>query len=122
MGSFKQSIPLDERKNEVKKIFEEYPERLPVIVERGKDSPSLSDLDKKKYLVPKDLTVGQFLYVIRKRLEIGAKQSIYIFVNNVLPLATTTVRTLYHKYINTNDHLLHVFCEKENTFGGGRSA
>ena len=116
MGSFKQSIPLDERKNEVKKIFEEYPERLPVIVERGKDSPSLSDLDKKKYLVPKDLTVGQFLYVIRKRLEIGAKQSIYIFVNNVLPPTSQLISKTYEDH-KDEDGFLYITYHSERTFG-----
>ena len=28
----------------------------------------LDDIDKCKYLVPKDMTMGQFLFVIRKRI------------------------------------------------------
>lgn len=42
---------------------------LQVIVERAPKS-RLRDLDKKKYLVPSDLTVGQFYFLIRKRLVI----------------------------------------------------
>jgi GABA(A) receptor-associated protein len=46
----------------------------------------IPDIDKKKYLVPADLTVGQFVYVIRKRIKLQPEKAIFIFVNNnVLP-------------------------------------
>jgi len=35
--------------------------------------------------VPADLTVGQFVYVIRKRIKLSPEKAIFIFVNNVLP-------------------------------------
>lgn len=40
---------------------------------------------KCRYLVPADLTVGQFVYVIRKRIKLSAEKAIFIFVDNVLP-------------------------------------
>ncbi|KAE8956555.1 hypothetical protein PR001_g31694, partial [Phytophthora rubi] len=45
----------------------------------------IPDIDKKKFLVPADLTVGQFVYVIRKRIKLSPEKAIFIFVNNVLP-------------------------------------
>jgi GABA(A) receptor-associated protein len=47
------------------RIRAKYPDRIPVICEKALKS-NLEDIDKKKYLVPSDLTVGQFVYVIRK--------------------------------------------------------
>ena len=38
-----------------------------------------------RYLVPADLTVGQFVYVIRKRIKLSSEKAIFIFVDNVLP-------------------------------------
>lgn len=38
-----------------------------------------------RYLVPADLTVGQFVYVIRKRIKLSAEKAIFLFVDNVLP-------------------------------------
>ena len=38
-----------------------------------------------RYLVPADLTVGQFVYVIRKRIKLSPEKAIFIFVDNVLP-------------------------------------
>ena len=38
-----------------------------------------------RYLVPADLTVGQFVYVIRKRIKLEPEKAIFIFVNDVVP-------------------------------------
>jgi len=38
-----------------------------------------------RFLVPADLTVGQFVYVIRKRIKLSPEKAIFIFVKNVLP-------------------------------------
>lgn len=41
--------------------------------------------DECRYLVPADLTVGQFVYVVRKRIKLSAEKAIFIFVKNILP-------------------------------------
>lgn len=38
-----------------------------------------------RYLVPKDLTVGQFVYVVRKRIKLSAEKAIFVFVKDTLP-------------------------------------
>lgn len=40
---------------------------------------------KCRYLVPADLTVGQFVYVVRKRIKLSAEKAIFVFVKNTLP-------------------------------------
>ncbi|KAF3793502.1 Autophagy-related protein 8A [Nymphaea thermarum] len=75
---------LERRKTESTRIREKYPERIPVIVEKA-DRTDIPDIDKKKYLVPADLTVGQLVYVIRKRIKLSPEKAIFIFVKNVLP-------------------------------------
>ena len=35
--------------------------------------------------MPADLTVGQFVYVIRKRIKVSPEKAIFMFVKNVLP-------------------------------------
>lgn len=41
--------------------------------------------DECRYLVPADLTVGQFVYVVRKRIKLSPEKAIFIFVKNILP-------------------------------------
>lgn len=38
-----------------------------------------------RYLVPADLTVGQFVYVVRKRIKLSPEKAIFVFVKNTLP-------------------------------------
>eukprot|EP00494_Astrolonche_serrata_P022400 UN22657 len=38
-----------------------------------------------RFLVPADLTVGQFVYVIRKRIKLQPEQAIFLFVNTTVP-------------------------------------
>ncbi|KAJ1458450.1 autophagy protein Atg8 ubiquitin like-domain-containing protein [Pelagophyceae sp. CCMP2097] len=85
--SFKLEHPLDRRKSEAERIRAKYPDRIPVICEKADKGgrSDIPDIDKKKYLVPADLTVGQFIYVIRKRIKLPPERAIFIFVDNVIP-------------------------------------
>ena len=87
-----------------------------VIVERAEKS-DIPDLDKKKYLVPADLTVGQFVYVIRKRIKLSPEKAIFIFVNNVLPPTAALMSSIYDEH-KDDDGFLYIAYSGENTFGG----
>ncbi|KAG2262267.1 hypothetical protein Bca4012_013087 [Brassica carinata] len=79
--SFKLEHPLERRQIEASRIRDKYPDRVPVIVEKAERS-DVPNIDKKKYLVPADLTVGQFVYVVRKRIKLSAEKAIFVFVKN----------------------------------------
>ena len=63
---FKDDHTFDHRREESAKIRGRYPDRIPVIVEKA-DGSSIESIDKRKYLVPNDITVAQFMWIIRKR-------------------------------------------------------
>ncbi|KAF7138061.1 hypothetical protein RHSIM_Rhsim07G0030800 [Rhododendron simsii] len=86
-----------------------------VIVEKAERS-DIPNIDKKKYLVPADLTVGQFVYVIRKRIKLSAEKAIFIFVDNVLPPTGAIMSTIYDEK-KDEDGFLYVTYSGENTFG-----
>ena len=65
-----------------------------VIVEKAPKA-RVADLDKKKYLVPSDLTVGQFYFLIRKRIHLRPEDALFFFVNNVIPPTSATMGALY---------------------------
>ncbi|KVH95513.1 Autophagy protein Atg8 ubiquitin-like protein [Cynara cardunculus var. scolymus] len=62
-SSFKQEHDLEKRRAEAARIREKYPDRIPVIVEKAERS-DVPNIDKKKYLVPADLTVGAIMSAI----------------------------------------------------------
>ena len=81
----------------------------------------ISDIDKKKYLVPADLTVGQFVYVIRKRIRLSPEKAIFIFVNGVLPPTAALMSAVYEEHKDA-DGFLYIQYSGENTFGAEEEA
>lgn len=69
-----------------------------------------------RYLVPADLTVGQFVYVIRKRIKLSSEKAIFIFVKNVLPPTTAMMSSIYDEH-KDEDGFLYFTYSGENTFG-----
>ncbi len=68
-----------------------------VICEKVEKS-EIATIDKKKYLVPADLTVGQFVYVIRKRIKLSPEKAIFIFVDEVLPPTAALMSSIYEEH------------------------
>ena len=116
MGSiFKDDNLFEKRKNESQTIIAKYPGRIPVIVEKYKDC-ELPNIDKIKYLVPKDMTIGQFMFIIRKRIKLESNQSLFITINSVLVSSNATISEIYGSN-KDEDGFLYVIYTSENTFG-----
>ncbi|KAJ1618569.1 autophagy protein Atg8 ubiquitin like-domain-containing protein [Pavlovales sp. CCMP2436] len=105
----------EKRRAEAERIRSKYPDRIPVICERA-EKTDIPDIDKKKYLVPADLTVGQFVYVIRKRIKLSPEKAIFIFVGNVLPPTAAMMSSVYEQN-KDEDGFLYITYSGENTFG-----
>ena len=116
MNRFKLENELEKRVNESGKIRKKYPERVAVIVQRSEGCKNVDEIDKKKYLVPGDLTVGQFVYVIRKRLKITPEKAIFMFVGDRLPPTGKYMSDLFADE-KDEDGFLYIFYASENTFG-----
>jgi GABA(A) receptor-associated protein len=115
MFKFKSSHSFEKRKSESLRIRSKYPDKIPIIVEKFEKS-NTSDIDKNKYLVPSDLTVGQFLYVIRKRIQLLPEKAIYLFIDNKIPATAQMMINLYEQY-KDDDGFLYIFYACESTFG-----
>mgnify|MGYP003350095145 CR=1 FL=1 len=116
MNSFKNTRSLRERKNDYEKILSKFPDRIPIICEKCPYSRNAPEIDKHKYLAGFDLTVGQFMLVIRKRMFIRPEIGLYIFINGTIPSNSSLLRNLY-KDFKDDDGFLYVTYDVENTFG-----
>jgi GABA(A) receptor-associated protein len=114
-SAFKNEHSFEKRKAEADRIRQKYPDRIPVICEKA-DRTDIPTIDKKKYLVPSDLTVGQFVYVIRKRIKLAPEKAIFIFVDEVLPATAALMSAIYEEH-KDEDGFLYVSYSGENTFG-----
>lgn len=105
------------RANESARIREKFPDRIPIIVERANNSSAnLPTIDKQKYLVPGDLSLSQFIFIIRRRLSLESDQALFLFVKGALPTTGVLLRELYSEYKDADGFLYVEYCG-ENVFG-----
>jgi GABA(A) receptor-associated protein len=115
--SFKNEYKFEERFLESTRVINKYPNSVPIIVERSKSADKTCPLiDKKKYLVPRDLTIGQFIYVIRNRLKLAPEKAIFLFINNQIYSTTQMIGEVYERN-KDSDRFMYVVYSFENTFG-----
>ena len=102
-------------KYDYNKLISKYPNKIPIIINKYADS-TLPQLDKHKFIVPKDITIAQFNYIIRKRIKLDPSESIFIYINNLLPPSSSTINELYDMH-KSDDGFLYITYTNENTFG-----
>ena len=106
------SQKLEERLQTSNKIKLKYSNRIPIIVDCKKNIL----IDKNKYIVPNDLTIGQFLYTIRKRINLESKDAIFLLCNNKM-LSTGEILSNVYELNKDEDYFLYIIISKENVFG-----
>jgi GABA(A) receptor-associated protein len=60
--------------------------------------------------------MGQFLYVIRKRLRLLPEKALFLFVNGTIPPTTSLINEVYNRH-KDDDGYLYISYAQENTFG-----
>ncbi|RXH80060.1 hypothetical protein DVH24_041207 [Malus domestica] len=126
--SFKQEFSFDERVEESKHIISKYPDRVPVILERYSRT-DLPEMEKKKritsnpcflvssrFLVPRDMSVGQFIHILSSRLHLTPGKALFVFVKNTLPQTASRMDSIYETY-KEDDGFLYMCYSSEKTFG-----
>lgn len=115
MNNFKNKHAFNKRKEESDNIIEKYPDRIPIIVQKH-STTELPEIDKCKYLVPKNMSITQFSFIIRKRIKLDSSQAIFITINNKLVGSGKTISELYNDE-KDEDGFLYMIYTGENTFG-----
>ena len=111
---FKDNKTFEERVKESKRIEKKYPTKVPIICENN--GKTLPNIDRNKFLVPKDLTMAQFMYIIRKRINLDSDKSIFLLINNNLVPTSQLISKVYEDH-SDKDGFLYVFYDGESTFG-----
>ncbi|CAN0888655.1 Autophagy-related protein 8i [Linum grandiflorum] len=113
--SFKAEFTFEQRLSESRDMIAKYPDRVPVIAERYCKT-DLPQMEKKKYLVPRDMSVGQFIHILSNRLHMTPGKALFVFVNNTLPQTSTTMDSIYESF-KDEDGFLYMCYSSEKTFG-----
>jgi hypothetical protein len=105
----------EDRQKEATEILRKYPDKIPVIVEPCSNNKD-TNLDRNKFLCPRDISISQFLLILRNRLNLKATQSIYLFINNKTPPNSAQMGDIYLNYCDT-DKFLKIKYGLETFFG-----
>ena len=114
--NFIKTFSFENRLKEAGRIKLKYPDRIPIIVEISDTDKKNITLDKKKYLVPQDLSIAQFIYVLRKRINLKQEEALFIFFNNKLMASSCLISEIYKNNKNS-DNFLYAIISLESTFG-----
>ena len=95
---------------QIKKI---YPDRIPIVFENH----GRLKMDKTKYLVPNNITIGELLMVVRKQIHLSKYQALFLFVDKgTCLMGSDTIEMVYEKHKDSSG-LLYIRYDVENTFG-----
>ena len=129
VSEYESKFPVEKRKENAEKIIAKHADRVPVLVQKSEKS-LLNDIERFKYLVPRDITLAQFLSVIRKKIvAMNETQAIWLFVPDtkenadgkkktsfVLAPTSSSMGDLYDKN-KSEDAFLRIIYTEENVFG-----
>ncbi|UJR17296.1 hypothetical protein I4U23_004191 [Adineta vaga] len=134
---YKHEHSFEQRRFESERIRRRYPDRIPAIVQpltsstmsttslfRSFSSSSSSHemtlvrLENEKFLVPSELSFGQFAYNIRRRLRLRPEHALFFYTGSYgkQPSLITTMEGLYHENKDI-DGFLYVWYADEKVFG-----
>jgi len=116
-NDYKGKYSFKDRKEESTRVLAKYPDRIPVICQKRNVNDDTPLIKKTKYLVPRDLTVAQFMSVVRKKIDLSEEKALFFYVNNFsIPKASEEIQNIYCKEKDEDEFLYFTYC-LENTFG-----
>lgn len=107
----------ESRKAESSRLLDNHPAKLPIIVEPVISKKNSYGFIQNRFLVPKTYTFHEFIFHLRRRLELDRNDALYILVNRKhLPALDRSMSSVYEEYQDT-DGFLYVNYSSEAILG-----
>ena len=128
MSDFRKKFKFEERKDITDKILSKYEEKCPIYLSFDSQLNLKSLKNYNRYIVTHNLTLSQFLMIVKKKINFGSTESLSLFVeiydknsssikDALLAPLSSSITSIYD--INKNeDGFLYMRLVKENVFGG----
>jgi GABA(A) receptor-associated protein len=101
----------------IQNLLNKYPDRVPIVL-----FSKTYIKNPLRFAVPLDLTITQFMVLLRTKIELKPEEAIFFFVKDndtgqdIMVQSSVTIESLYSQY-KDKDNLLNLFFEKEAVFG-----
>jgi ubiquitin len=115
-SEFKRSMPFEQRQEQSRKMLAMHPGKVPIIIERADGVTETEQIDRKKFLVPRGMSMGQMACIVRKRLHLPPGAALFLFVCGRIMPVTMTVSDVHTCHAD-EDGFLYITFNMENTFG-----
>ncbi len=111
-------------RKKIEQLLSKHPDRVPIVI----SSISHKSHGVNRFIVPLDMTVGGFMTLLRKKVELKANESIFIFIKknqnsstaiskgDIIAPTSATLGSLYEQH-KDDKLVLNLLYEKENVFG-----
>ena len=114
---FKKNNTLENRIEQFEKIQKEYPEKIPIIIEKGNNSKIDKNI-KSKYILATNLTMAELIQIIRGKLEIEPEMALFFLVNGKISIPSDgCLGEIYEKYKDKQDGFLYITYSEEMVYG-----
>ena len=114
---YKINNSLDNRKSQFSKIMNNHPDGIPVILERAKGC-TINKAIKTKYILSRELTIAEFVKIIREKLELNPERALFFLVNGKHSLTMSEeMGNVYDKYKDKSDGFLYMTYSEEMVYG-----
>ena len=104
--------------SEIQRIRQKYPNRYPFIIHP--ENHLQPEIDKNKFLVPGDLTIGNLILVVKNRLKITKEKSLIFTIkfngHVIIPETSALASSIYQRY-SDYDGFIRIYYLIENAFG-----
>jgi GABA(A) receptor-associated protein len=107
-------------KKKIEELISKHPNRIPIVI----SSKSFKEHKVNRFIVPIDMTINQFMIILRNKTKINPTEAIFIFVKDykkngkkdIIAPVSETIGSLYDKY-KDDKLILNLDYEKEAVFG-----
>jgi len=73
-----------------------YCDRLRKVIIEKLPGAQTNNLDKRKFLIPSDISISQLVWIIRKRVHLESEKALFLFVDKTIPSSRLASFAMLH--------------------------
>ena len=114
---FKTNNSLEKRIKQYEKLKQEHPTKVPIILEKSLNC-NLNQIIKSKYILSNDLTIAEFIFIIKEKLELEPERALFFLANGKYSISGNAILgDVYDRYKDKEDGFLYITYSEEVIYG-----